>query len=173
MRGQDQRGNQGTTDGGTIVKIAVSSDHRGFAAKERISAFLAESGHTVEDFGCASPTSCDYPDVGFVAAEHVAKGDADAGILICGTGIGMSITANKVRGIRASLCHDELTAELSRRHNDANVLCLSADLLGEALIKRIVEVWINTSFESGRHARRIEKITAYESNGQSGSEPDA
>ena len=155
------------------MKIAVSSDHRGFAAKERISAFLAESGHTVEDFGCASLASCDYPDVGFVAAAHVAKGDADAGILICGTGIGMSITANKVCGIRAALCHDELTAELARRHNDANVLCLSADLLGEALIKRIVEVWINTSFESGRHARRIEKITAYEAKSKGCSETSA
>jgi len=148
------------------VRIAVSSDHRGFAAKERISVFLAENGHNVEDFGCPNPASCDYPDMGFVAAEHVAKGLADAGILICGTGIGMSITANKVRGIRAALCHDELTAELARRHNDSNVLCLPADLLGEALIKRIVDVWIKTPFEAGRHARRVDKITAYESNGQ-------
>jgi len=95
------------------------------------------------------------------------------GILICGTGIGMSITANKVRGIRASLCHDELTAELARRHNNANVLCLAADMLGDELIKRVVDVWINTPFDGGRHKRRVDKITQYESNGQCSDPPPA
>lgn len=149
------------------MKIAISSDHRGFTAKERITAQLVGLGHEVEDFGCSSSASCDYPDHGFSAAEKVANGAADVGILICGTGIGMSITANKVHGIRASLCHDELTAELARRHNNANVLCLPADLLGEELIKRVVDVWINTPFDGGRHQRRIAKIGKYESNGHS------
>jgi ribose 5-phosphate isomerase B len=148
------------------MRIAVACDHRGYTVKEKITAQLIAIGHEVQDFGCASSCSCDYPDHGFKAAEHIAAGGADAGILICGTGIGMSITANKVRGIRASLCHDELTAELARRHADANVLCLPADLLGEALIKRVVEAWINTPFDGGRHARRIEKIRHYETNGQ-------
>ena len=148
------------------MKIAVASDHRGFTAKERVTALLVSLGHEVEDFGCNSSASCDYPDHGFKAAEHIARGGADAGILLCGTGIGMSITANKVRGIRASLCHDELTAERARRHNDANVLCLPADLLGEELIKRVVDAWISTPFDGGRHKSRIEKISHYETNGQ-------
>ncbi len=148
------------------MKIAVACDHRGYTAKEKITAQLIAMGHEVKDFGCTSSCSCDYPDHGFKAAEYIAAGGADAGILICGTGIGMSITANKVRGIRASLCHDELTAELARRHADANVLCLPADLLGEALIKRVVDAWISTPFDGGRHARRIEKIRHYETNGQ-------
>lgn len=148
------------------MKIAVSSDHRGFTTKKLIAEFLEKDGHTVTDFGCADQSSCDYPDHGIAAAESVADGKAEMGILCCGTGIGMSITANKVVGIRAALCHDELTAELARRHNDANVLCLPADLLGEELIKRVVDVWINTSFEGGRHERRINKIAEYEQNVQ-------
>ena len=147
------------------MKIALASDHRGFAAKEKIAAFLAGHSHTVDDFGCESPTSCDYPDHGFAAAESVASGQTDTAILFCGTGIGMSITANKVKGIRAALCHDELTAELARQHNNANVLCLSADLLGGELQRRVVDAWIRTVFEAGRHERRIDKISAYEQNG--------
>ena len=99
-------------------------------------------------------------------AVSVASGDTERGIFLCGTGIGTSIAANKVRGIRAALCHDELTAELSRRHNDANVLCLPADLLGEELVRRVVDVWLRTEYEEGRHARRLQKIADYESNGQ-------
>lgn len=148
------------------MRIALASDHRGFAAKEQVRTFLNSAGHDVEDFGCGSLESCDYPDHGFEAAECVAAGKAEHGILFCGTGIGMSITANKVAGIRAALCHDELTAALARRHNGANVLCLPADLLGAELMKRVVDVWLNTSFEGGRHERRIEKISAYESNGR-------
>ena len=150
------------------MKIALSSDHRGFAAKEHIKVYLEQQGHTVTDLGCDSPTSCDYPDVGFGGATCVAEGKADRGVLLCGTGIGMSITANKVRGIRAALCHDELTAEMSRRHNNANVLCLPADLIGEELMRRVVDVWLRTEYEAGRHERRIEKITAYEENGRWG-----
>jgi len=148
------------------MKIAIASDHRGYSAKEKISSLLVELGHQVADLGCSTPTSCDYPDQSFAAAERVATGGADVGILICGTGIGTSIAANKVRGIRASLCHDELTAELARRHNNANVLCLPADLLGDELLKRVVDVWVNTPFDGGRHKRRVDKISHYEMNGQ-------
>jgi ribose 5-phosphate isomerase B len=148
------------------MKIAVSSDHRGFQAKEKIKVVLTNLGHEVRDFGCNAPTSCDYPDVALPAAESISRGEAEMGVMICGTGIGMSITANKVAGIRAALCHDELTAELARKHNDANVLCLPADLVGEELMKRVVQVWMNTRFEGGRHERRLHKISDYEkSNG--------
>jgi len=146
------------------MKIALASDHRGFSAKDRIQALLRSAGHEVSDFGCGGPDSCDYPDLGVPAAEAVAKGQAERAILICGTGLGMSMVANKISGVRAALCHDELTAELSRKHNDANVLCLAADLLGEQLMRMIVETWLSTGFEGGRHARRIEKITRLERN---------
>jgi len=148
------------------MNVAISSDHRGYLAKEQLKAYLKSRGVEVRDFGCKDPSSCDYPDSAIPAAQSVAKNESDLGIFMCGTGIGMSITANKVPGIRAALCHDELTAELSRRHNDANVLCLPADLIGEELIRRVVDVWLSAEFEGGRHERRIEKITAFESNGQ-------
>ncbi len=148
------------------MKIAISCDHRGFAAKERIKKLLQESGHEVLDFGTDGQASCDYPDMAVTAANSVAEGDCERGILICGTGIGMSIAANKVRRIRAALCHDELTALLARKHNDANVLCLPADLVGDQLMRLIVNAWLNAEFEGGRHARRIEKISRYEGNGQ-------
>ena len=148
------------------MNVALSSDHRGFQAKESIKEYLGAEGHTVKDFGCDSPASCDYPDTALAGATSVASGEMDRGIFFCGTGIGMSITANKVDGIRAALCHDELTAELSRRHNDANVLCLPADLSSEELIRRVVDVWLRTEYEAGRHARRLEKIAAYEKDGR-------
>lgn len=148
------------------MNVALSSDHRGFHAKERIKEYLKAGGVKVLDFGCKSATSCDYPDHAFTGAQSVAKGEADLGIFFCGTGIGMSIAANKIRGIRAALCHDELTAEMSRRHNNANVLCLSADMLGDEFIRRIVDVWLRTEYEAGRHDRRIKKINDFESNGQ-------
>ncbi len=148
------------------MNVALSSDHRGFHAKEQIKVYLNAAGHNVVDLGCDSPASCDYPDMGIAGAESVASGQTDRGIFFCGTGIGMSISANKVHGIRAALCHDELTAEMSRRHNDANVLCLPADLLGEELTRRVVDVWLRTEYEGGRHDRRLKKILDYESNGQ-------
>jgi len=148
------------------MRVALSSDHRGFAAKEHIKAYLQGEGHDVTDFGCDGPASCDYPDMGFAGAMSVAQGESDRGIMFCGTGIGMSMTANKVKGIRAALCHDELTAEMARRHNNANVLCLPADLLGEELIRRVVDVWLRTDYEGGRHERRLKKIADYESNGR-------
>ena len=149
------------------MNIVVCSDHRGFRAKECIKGVLLKAGHTINDFGANDATSCDYPDLAIPAACSIAEGVNDAGVMICGTGIGMSIAANKVRGIRAALCHDELGAELARKHTNANVLCLPADLLGEELLKRVVEVWLNTPFEGGRHQRRLEKVQQYEqSNGQ-------
>lgn len=140
------------------MKIALASDHRGYAAKQTIEALLREQGHDVVDFGTNDSKSCDYPETGRPAAEAIITGQCDRGVLICGSGLGMSITANKVHGIRAALCHDELTAGLSRAHNDANVLCLAADLIGDALMRRIVEVWLHTEFEGGRHQRRIDQI---------------
>ena len=114
------------------------------------------------DEGTNGSGSVDYPDVAARVGSTVSKGDVDRGILICGTGIGMSIAANKFPGVRAAPCHDDLTAEMSRRHNDLNVLCLSADMLGEKLIDRMVEIWLNTPFEGGRHARRVDKIAELE-----------
>jgi ribose 5-phosphate isomerase B len=144
------------------MRIAIGSDHRGFAVKQRLVAALRSLGHEVQDFGPASDASVDYPDYAFPVAETVSKGEADRGILICGTGIGMCIAANKVAGVRAAPGHDVITVELSRRHNNANVLCLSADMLSEELIDRMVRVWLETAFEAGRHARRVEKITHFE-----------
>ena len=144
------------------MRIAIGSDHRGYQSKEKIKAMLVSKGHDVQDSGTDSPSSCDYPDAAFPTCQAVTSGEAERGILLCGTGIGMSIAANKVRGARAAVCHDELTAEMSRRHNNANILCLPADLLGEELTRRIVEVWLTTQFDGGRHDRRIGKIANYE-----------
>ncbi|MBC7353180.1 MAG: ribose 5-phosphate isomerase B [Thermogutta sp.] len=144
------------------MRIAIGSDHRGYSIRPKIVTFLKNIGHEVIDLGTFSQSPVDYPDIAEAVAKKVASGEADRGILFCGTGLGMCIAANKIPGVRAAPCHDDLTAELSRRHNDANVLCLSADLLGERLITRIVEVWLNTPFEGGRHARRVEKIAEIE-----------
>jgi ribose 5-phosphate isomerase B len=144
------------------MRVAVGSDHRGVHVKAKLLELLARLGHTAEDVGTSTAESCDYPDVAALVARKVAAGETDRGILICGTGLGMCIAANKFHGVRAAPCHDDLTAELSRRHNDLNVLCLSADLLGERLIDRMVEIWLSTPFEGGRHFRRVEKIAALE-----------
>jgi ribose 5-phosphate isomerase B len=144
------------------MKIAVGSDHRGFQVKNKILAQIVDLGHEPIDFGPSSPESVDYPDVGARVAKALSNGEIDRGVLICGTGIGMCIVANKYPGVRAASCHDDLTAEMSRRHNDANILCLSADLLGERLVTRMVDIWLKTEFEGGRHARRLEKISQYE-----------
>ncbi|MHC4456393.1 MAG: ribose 5-phosphate isomerase B [Planctomycetota bacterium] len=144
------------------MKIVVGSDHRGFKAKSLIKELLAQLGHECIDIGTTSSEPVDYPDPAYQAAMEVAQQKADRAILACGTGIGMSITANKVKGIRAALCHDELSAQISRHHNDANVLCISGDLIGEVLLRRIVEVWLSTEFSGGRHQRRNLKISAIE-----------
>lgn len=144
------------------MKIVIGSDHRGYEVKRRLTTLLQNLGHEVSDVGTTSKESVDYPDFAFQVAETVGKGGAERGVLICGSGIGMCIAANKVPGVRAAPCHDSITAEMSRRHNDANVLCLSADLLGEELIERMVRIFLDTVFEGGRHARRVEKIRQYE-----------
>ena len=144
------------------MKIAIGSDHRGFDAKRHLVPLLQQLGHEVLDVGPDGRDSVDYPDYAFQVARAVSEGQVERGILIDGTGIGMCIAANKVHGVRAAPCHDSITAEMSRRHNDANVLCLSADLLGEELIERMVRIWLETEFEQGRHARRVEKITKFE-----------
>jgi ribose 5-phosphate isomerase B len=144
------------------MKIAIGSDHRGFDVKRRIVPFLQQLGHEVQDLGTAGPDSVDYPDYAFEVARAVSEGRVDRGILICGTGIGMCIAANKVPGVRAAPCHDSITAEMSRRHNNANVMCLSADLLGDELIDRMIRIWLETDFEAGRHARRVDKIARFE-----------
>jgi ribose 5-phosphate isomerase B len=145
------------------MKIAVASDHRGFPMKVKVVSLLENLGHEGVDFGPENSDSVDYPDFAEIVADAVCNGKVDSGILICGTATGMCITANKFPGVRAASCHDELTTQMSRLHNDANVLCLSGDLLGDRLVDRMVEVWLNTTFEGGRHARRVEKITEIES----------
>jgi ribose 5-phosphate isomerase B len=144
------------------MRIGIGCDHRGYDVKRRVVPMLERAGHEVLDLGVHSETACDYPDFAFEVALAVSAGRLDRGILICGTGIGMCIAANKVPGIRAALCHDSITAEMSRRHNDANVLCLSADLLGDEVIHRMIRIWLETEFEGGRHARRVEKIALFE-----------
>jgi ribose 5-phosphate isomerase B len=149
------------------MKIAIGSDHRGFEVKRRIVTLLQRLNHEVVDMGTNSGESVDYPDFAIPVAQAVSEKRVDRGILICGTSIGMCIAANKVPGVRAAPCHDSITAEMSRRHNDANVLCLSADLLGGELVDRMVRIWLETEFEGGRHARRVEKITRFEASGES------
>jgi ribose 5-phosphate isomerase B len=144
------------------MKIAVGNDHRGVAAKNRVVAVLRALGHEVNDLGAQSAQSVDYPDYAIPVAEAVAAGKADRGVLICATGHGMCIAANKVLGIRAANCRDVIDAEMSRLHNDANVMCLSADLISEDAMERMVKTWMGTKFEGNRHARRLEKIARYE-----------
>ena len=144
------------------MKIAVGSDHRGFEAKHLIKAIISQMGHEFIDFGTNDSNPVDYPDPAYQVAMAVSKKQADRGILVCATGLGMSITANKIKGIIAALCYDELTARISRHHNNANVLCVSGELLGDVLLRKIVEVWLNTEFSGGRHRRRVNKIAAIE-----------
>ncbi len=144
------------------MKIAIGSDHRGQKTAEHIAEHLVSLGVEVKRMGACSTQACDYPESAYQVGMAIRQGEVDAGILICGTGIGMSMAANKMHGIRAAVVHDELTSQLSRTHNDANVLCLSADLLGERLIEKIVDVWIKSDFEGGRHARRVAKMAMIE-----------
>ena len=144
------------------VKVGFGCDHRGFAAKEWIVATLRQLGHECVDFGTDAPNPVDYPDVAYVAAQAVAERQVERAIVVCATGIGMPIAANKINGIRATFCHDELSAHVAREQLGANVLCLSADHTNEALIYKIVEVWLNTKAGRGRHGRRIKKIEAIE-----------
>ena len=140
------------------MKIALGSDHGGYALKCDIIQLLEKLGHEYKDFGCYSTESCDYPDFGRAAAEAVASGACDRGIVICTTGIGISIAANKVKGIRCALCSEPLSAEMTRRHNDANMLAMGGGLIGNNMADRIVDAFLNTPCEGGRHQRRVDKI---------------
>ncbi len=140
------------------MKIAIGSDHGGFSLKEVIKKYLIEKGYEVKDFGCFSEESVDYPDYAKKVAQAVAKGEYSVGVLMCGTGIGISIAANKVKGIRAALCHDGLTARLAKQHNNANIICIGGRTTGVETAKDIVDNWLNSEFEGGRHLRRINKI---------------
>ncbi len=153
--------NAQTNQPNTQMRVVIGSDHRGTIASGHALQTLERLGYDAYIVG-ACESSCDYPEKAWLVGEEISAGTAQRGVLICGTGIGMSIAANKFKGLRAALVHDELTAQLSRSHNDANVLCLSADLLGERLIEKIIEVWMSAEFEGGRHARRVRKIEAIE-----------
>ncbi|MDX2114979.1 MAG: ribose 5-phosphate isomerase B [Planctomycetota bacterium] len=144
------------------MKLAIGADHRGSEAAVRLADRLRAEGFQVALELPAAGQSCDYPDAAFTVGTAVAQGQADLGVLICGTGVGMSMAANKIHGVRAALVHDEITAEISRSHTNANVICLSADLLGLRLIEKIIELWLKTPFEGGRHAKRLAKIEAIE-----------
>lgn len=144
------------------MKVAIASDHAGIRIREEIKKLMDELGIEYIDLGCDCETSVDYPDYAIPVAEKVANGEVDRGILICGTGIGMTIAANKVKGVRCALCHDVYSAKVTRQHNDSNVLAMGERVIGPGLAREIAEVWLTTEFEGGRHARRVEKITQYE-----------
>jgi len=142
-----------------MATIAIGADHAGFSLKEQLKAWLAAGGHRVIDHGTHSTDSVDYPDYAQQVGESVAVGKVDRGVLVCGTGIGMAMAANKVTGVRAALCGDTFTARMSREHNDANVLALAGQLTDAAMGQAILKVWLETDFAGGRHARRVDKIT--------------
>ena len=147
--------------------IAIASDHGGFELKQKVKQHLQEKGMEVKDFGTYDQSSCDYPDYAGPAAQSVAGGEAEKGIVICTTGIGVSITANKIPGIRCALCHDVTTARLTREHNDANVLAIGAGVIGENVAMDVVDIFLATMFSGGeRHARRVAKIAEYERAGR-------
>jgi ribose 5-phosphate isomerase B len=144
------------------MRIAIGSDHRGVAARQRLMGLLQRLGHEIIDCGSHGEDAVDYPDIAADVARRVSEGTVDRGILLCCTGVGMAIAANKLPGVRAATCHDEVTAEMSRRHNDLNVLCLSAEMIGPEVQDKLIQTWLTTQFEGGRHARRVAKIAALE-----------
>ena len=144
------------------MRIAIGSDHRGVASRQRLMGLLQRHGHEVIDCGSHGEEAVDYPDIAADVARRVSEGSVDRGILLCCTGVGMAIAANKLPGVRAATCHDEVTAEMSRRHNDLNVLCLSAEMIGPEVQDKLIQTWLTTPFEGGRHARRVAKIAALE-----------
>ncbi len=141
------------------MKIAFGSDHGGFELKTHLVKLLLNLGHKIDDIGCHSLESVDYPDYAKTVSQKVSEGTCDVGILICGTGIGMSLVANRNHKIRAALCHDEYTARLSREHNNANILCLGARVLGNGIAEAMVKTWLSTSFDGGRHQQRISQYS--------------
>ena len=144
------------------MKIAIGADHGGFNLKKDIIGVLEELGHEYKDFGTHSAESIDYPDVAIPVAEAVAAGEFDRGILICGTGIGIGIAANKVKGIRAALVHDSFSAKATRQHNDSNIMTMGERVIGPGLALDLVATWLDTDFEGGRHSNRVDKMSAYE-----------
>ncbi|WP_010099450.1 ribose 5-phosphate isomerase B [Ornithinibacillus scapharcae] len=144
------------------MKVIISGDHAGMTIRNEVKSLLEEMGIEYEDVGCSCETSVDYPDYALPAAERVAKGEFDRGILVCGTGIGMSIAANKVKGIRCALLSDVYSAKLTRMHNDTNMIAMGERVLGPGLAREIAKAWLETDFEGGRHEKRLDKITAYE-----------
>lgn len=153
------------------MRIAIGSDHAGWMLKQEIIEFLSASGHSCEDAGCFNEESCDYPDIGRKVAEFVSNGEFERGILVCHTGNGMCMTANKVPGIRGALCHDLRTAQLAREHNDANVLCLGQGFVDAGLARQMVEIFLTAPFAGERHARRMSKVMALDGI-RTGAEPE-
>ncbi|MFV0499101.1 MAG: ribose 5-phosphate isomerase B [Bacilli bacterium] len=147
------------------MRIAIGSDHGGFELKTLIKEFLIDEGYEVFDFGCKTKDSVDYPNYGFAVGEAVASKEYDRGIVICGSGIGISIAANKVKGIRCALVNDVYVAKMTRMHNDSNVLAMGGRIIGAGLAKEIVKVWITTDYDGGRHDKRLEIINDYEKKG--------
>jgi len=148
------------------MKIAIACDHRGYESKRKLMPLLRQMNHEIVDFGCDSTASVDYPDFAIPAAQAVGNGQCEIGILLDGSGIGMSVAANKVRGVRAALVHDEVTAVRAREHNHCNILCLGTDLLSEGQIKHVVEIFLATPCGDGRHMRRVEKLMQFENDAQ-------
>lgn len=146
------------------MRVSIGCDHRGVRIKAKLLTGLVAAGHELIDNGTDDDQSVDYPDFAAAVCRQVASGESDRGILICGTGIGMAIAANKFKGVRAANCYDEVMAEMCRRHNNVNVLCLPGDLIGDRPIDDLVKIWLSTEFEAGRHERRLEKISAIEEN---------
>lgn len=152
------------------MRIAVGSDHRGFKLKQTALVVLGELGHQADDLGCYDEASVDYPDVAQKVAKAVSQEEADLGILLCSTGIGMSMTANKVPRVRAALCSEVVGARMARAHNDANILCMGGSFIGETSAREIIQIFLEGSFEGGRHARRVNKMTVLEKEGPSATE---
>ena len=144
------------------MKIILGADHGGYELKNSIAEWLKTQGHEIKDIGTFSPDSVDYPDYAKIVGEEVVKGNFDKGILVCGSGVGIAIAANKVKGVRAVLCHDVVMARLSREHNDTNIITMGGRFIAKDLAYEILNVWLNTGFSGGRHARRIEKISSLE-----------
>jgi ribose 5-phosphate isomerase B len=144
------------------MRIAIACDHRGFSVKQALKIWLQERGHEVVDLGTHTDQACDYPDMALAAGMSLFNGEVERAVLICGTGIGMSMAVNKIPGVRGALCHDQVSAELARRHNDANCLCLPGDMLTDGVAMQITEAWLEIPFEGGRHERRLKKIQEFE-----------
>ncbi|MEG1016877.1 MAG: ribose 5-phosphate isomerase B [Oscillospiraceae bacterium] len=146
--------------------IAIGSDHGGYELKKEIIKYFESNGIDYKDYGCYEPTSCDYPDIAKVTCEAVVAKEAEKAILICGTGVGISIAANKIKGIRAACCSDYFSAKYTRLHNDANALCMGGRVIGPGAAVELVKVFLSTEFEGGRHERRVEKITKLDNRGE-------